>query len=386
MSPPRATDPRPGTLTFVIGATPSGVGGLEILVKEICLQLNANGWDVALAWEGEVAPVVRDYFSGASVAFHVLPRQGGMRLGHIGACGKLLRATSPAIFVYAFNGILRLFPWVARLHGVDRVIYYDHSSKPVGFVPRRMPLWKRVMGRILTYPVEKVTAVAGYTGRCLAVAGWCRASKIVTTYNGVQTSLSANPEAAAAFRTRFGIPLDRKVLLQVSWLVPVKGIDVLLQAAALVLSQRGDVHFAIVGEGSHRSAYESLASELGIREHVTFTGSISNPTETGVFDAADICCQLSQWEEALGLVILEAMAAGRPMVASRVGGIPEIVVEGATGFLVERQDHQEAARRMLQLLDDDSLRARMGQAARERARENFDLQKNVARLLDAWGA
>jgi L-malate glycosyltransferase len=171
----------------------------------------------------------------------------------------------------------------------------------------------------------------------------------------------------------------------VSWLVPEKGIDVLLRAMKQVFASGSDVHLIVVGEGPKRSEYEALACQLGIADRVIFTGSISQPTQAGVFDAADICCQMSQWEEAFGLVIAEAMAAGRPVVASRVGGVPELVANGETGFLVDRRDEKEAASRILELVQDRTLRTRMGAAGRERARKFFDLKTNVARLLDEWG-
>jgi glycosyltransferase involved in cell wall biosynthesis len=103
------------------------------------------------------------------------------------------------------------------------------------------------------------------------------------------------------------------------------------------------------------------------------------------FAAADIVCQLSRWEEVFGWMIAEAMAHAKPVVATRVGGIPELIMDGVTVHLVDRGDTQEMSDRILTLLDDPTLRARMGQAGRETVSAKFDLRKNVAQLITAYG-
>jgi glycosyltransferase involved in cell wall biosynthesis len=105
----------------------------------------------------------------------------------------------------------------------------------------------------------------------------------------------------------------------------------------------------------------------------------------GVYAAAEIVCQMSRWEEVFGFVIAEAMASGKPVVATRVGGIPELIDDGQTGFLVDRGDHQAMADKILALLADANLRRSMGCAGRLKAEIRFDLKKNVAELLRSYG-
>lgn len=368
-----------------MGMSPQNIGGMLIITRRICAELEQRGWNTVVVWEGAMAPAVEAYFSGIDhLQFDILPRQEGFRWEHVRVLRRLLARYRPDQMVYAFNGILRLFPWVARLSGVRRIVYYDHSSRAIGYVPRRWAFHKRLIGRFLCRPVSKVISVSGYPARCLETFGIYPGAKIAVVYNGVETR-STTPAEGAGFRRRFGIAADCFLVTQVSWLVPEKGIEILLEAAAQVLRVEPNAHFAVVGTGPCRSEYEALARQLGISAHVTFTGTVVSPTTEGVFAAADVCCQLSQWEEACPLVVQEAMAAGRPMVASRVGGIPELVAEGETGFLVDRRQPAEAARRILDLLRDPALRARMGEAGRQRASRLFDLQQNVAKLLSEWG-
>jgi len=152
-----------------------------------------------------------------------------------------------------------------------------------------------------------------------------------------------------------------------------------------VISQDPRVHFALVGDGAYRDRYQRQAREMGIGDHVTFTGQVEDPMSEGVYAAADVVCQVSRWEEVFGYVIAEAMSSSRPMVATRVGGIPELVEDGKTGFLAERADAQAIADRILKLVADPELRKRMGRAGREVARERFDLVRNVERVAGLYG-
>jgi glycosyltransferase involved in cell wall biosynthesis len=372
---------------LVVGISPVRIGGMEIQLKEVCRQLRERGWEAVLALENELTPVVSEYFQELpNVRFTVAPHHGGLAPSQIPMYWRVLREARPQMVVYVFNGILRFLPWVAYLQRARRIIYWDQSSKPIGYVPQAFPLVKRLMARLLTWPVDRVTAVAKYTGDCMAAQGVYPASRITTVHNAVPLGGQELPDRSMEFRQRFGIRLEDSLLVQVSWLVPEKGIDMLLRVFRRVLDARPRTLLAIVGEGPQRGEYEALARQIGVDGSVHFTGSVSKPAENGAFTAGDVYCQMSQWEEACPLVVEEAQAAGRPVVATRVGGIPELILEGETGHLVGRQDEAAAAARLIELLDDPERRKRMGEAARRHARSHFDLGQNVTRLLDEWQA
>ena len=105
----------------------------------------------------------------------------------------------------------------------------------------------------------------------------------------------------------------------------------------------------------------------------------------GVYAAADVVCQLSRWQEVFGYVIAEAMAFAKPIVGSDTGGIPELVQDNQTGFLVEPGNYHSAAERILELLADTDLRRRMGQKGLRAAQEDFNLETNVGRLIQLYG-
>jgi glycosyltransferase involved in cell wall biosynthesis len=145
------------------------------------------------------------------------------------------------------------------------------------------------------------------------------------------------------------------------------------------------VHFVLVGEGSYREQFMRDAQAMGIAGNVTWTGLIQDPFGDGVYEAADIVCQLSAWEELFGWMIAEAMAYGKPIVATRVGGIPELVNDNVSGFLVNRGDSVAAAEKLNLLASDAGLRRKLGERGRQIIEDKFDLKRNVAQLIDLYG-
>jgi glycosyltransferase involved in cell wall biosynthesis len=111
---------------------------------------------------------------------------------------------------------------------------------------------------------------------------------------------------------------------------------------------------------------------------------VQDPFGEGVYDAADIVCQLSHWEELFGWMIAEAMAYRKPIVATRVGGIPELVRDSVSGFLVERGDIHAAAEKIVLLSEKPQLREEMGDAGSQIVKEKFELQRNVAKLIEFY--
>jgi glycosyltransferase involved in cell wall biosynthesis len=205
-------------------------------------------------------------------------------------------------------------------------------------------------------------------------------------YNSVDTSRGVqSSDAAVTFRRKYGIPDTRAIVTQVSWLIPEKGIADLLEAAALVLKEKPEVQFVLVGDGASRDEYVRLAARMGIQDHLTWTGLVQDPLGDGVYAAADVVCQVSRWEEVFGYTIAEAMTCAKPVVGTRVGGIPEVIQDGQTGFLVPRGDANQIADRILTLLGQPNLRIRLGEEGRRVAAARFDLKQNVSKLLDLYG-
>lgn len=178
-------------------------------------------------------------------------------------------------------------------------------------------------------------------------------------------------------------------VVSVGRLVEFKGFEYGLRAFAETLRVVPNAHYDICGDGPLRASLEALAKQLGIASHVRFHGALSRPNVQGLMSQAwvfllpGVVDQQGQCE-AQGVVLLEAQASGVPVVASRVGGIPEVVVDGETGALVESKNVAETAERLVALLSDAALRDRYGAAARAFVEQRFDQRQLNRRLLDVY--
>lgn len=174
----------------------------------------------------------------------------------------------------------------------------------------------------------------------------CR-DKIKILHNVV--NFSAKPDGEPALREKWAIPPDAPVVGSITRLVPVKGLDVLLRAAKLVISHKPETRFVLVGKGVLRDELVRQAAELGIEKNVIFTGEQIRVAD---FYAMFDLFVLSSRSEGLGNVLLEAMQFGAPIVATRVGGVPELIHDGETGLLVESESPESLAAGIEKMLAD----------------------------------
>lgn len=362
------------------------IGGTETFARELSLQLDRRGWKSVLCFETAPPAEVSDFLKLDNVSLEVLKEPTNFNWPAARQLASILRRYSADILHLHFTGFVGAYPWLAQLLSVDKVFFTDHASRNANYVPARAPFWKRLLVRLINFPITKVISVSNYGRQCAQTLELLPASRYELVYNGVDlTRVKAEPARAAEFRRRFNISDDQKIIVQVSWIIPEKGISDLLDVARLVAQKRPEARFVIVGDGPYREQYVAEAREMGLSENIIWTGLVKDPFGEGVYDAADVVCQLSRWEEVFGWMIAEAMAFGKPVVATRVGGIPELVEDGKTGFLVDRGDVNAAAERVLRLLDDEGLRKGLGCAGRGKTEKRFNLQTNVGELMRVYG-
>ena len=367
---------------YVLALAPNKIGGIEKFLRYFARALQAAGWDLVLCFEGAIAPEFREYIAGPGVTLELLPNQGNLGLSCARALSRLLRKHRPEVFVYAFHGVMRVFPWLARLAGARRIFFNDHSSRPPGQVPGPLSRRKRIVGHFLTFPLTGIVSVAEFTERTGRAFGLTSAPGIVI-HNGVEVP-TFDRARGAAFRSRYQIPQDAVVIAQVCWMVEVKGVETMLRAAAPLLQQPSKVHVVLVGEGPRLNDYQVLAKSLSLDHAITFTGKLANPTDAGLFEAANIYCQPSLWQEASPLAVLEAMSFQLPVVASNIGGLPETVEEGHTGYLTTPGNSEDLTKALVRLIVDAGLRERLGQNGYERICARHRIERVAERYVELF--
>jgi glycosyltransferase involved in cell wall biosynthesis len=374
------------TVISVFWHHPTFVRSMEAYMRELSVQLERLGWKHVLVFAGPPSPEVRRFLDLPNNRLEVIERCGERAWGPMFKMAGLLVRVRPQIVHLHFIDARAGYPWLAKLLMVRSVYMTDHISRPEGYSYRRGAMWRRIASRLLHVPVRKTFCVSSYVRQCNTDEGAMCDGRLALLYNGVDCGRAERGAVRRhEVRRRYGIADDEVLVLQVSWLIPEKGIGDLLRAAQRVVAKNDKIRFLIAGEGTHRAEYEIMAEQLGISNCVTFVGQVDDPFGVGLYAASDIVCQLSRWEEAFGLTIAEAMASRKPVIATRVGGIPELVRHGQSGFLVEPGDVNAMAETILLLAQSPELRISMGLTGRELCNRNFDVVKQVDSLICMYG-
>lgn len=216
--------------------------------------------------------------------------------------------------------------------------------------------------------------------RAILIADGVQEERTVTVHEGIDIEhVAAAPPANV--HAEFWLPTHAPLVGNVAALVPHKGQRYLVDAASLVLREIPDTRFVIVGEGELRGALERQIKEYQLEKHVFLAGF--RPDALSLHKGFDVFV-MSSVTEGLGTSLLDAMACGKPIVATKTGGIPEVVVDRENGFLVPPRDRRAMADAIVCLLRDADLRRHMGQAGLERVRALFGAERMVAKTLDVY--
>ncbi len=236
---------------------------------------------------------------------------------------------------------------------------------------KKRRLYKLLIDRISFNSATKVVCVSRSQRDLIADKG-VPLEKIEVIYNGVDVN-----------RFKDIKDMKEKKLLKANGSVVIgtlaslreeKALDILLKAASEVLRRHPGTFFVIVGEGKERMCLEHLAKELRIDPSVRFLGEKDNVSE--IIPSFDIAC-LSSRTENFPLALLECMACGKPVVATRIGGIPEMIEDGSSGILVRSESSNDLAKALMRLIEDRELCKVIGEKGRERVKELFTLEEMI---------
>ena len=210
--------------------------------------------------------------------------------------------------------------------------------------------------------------------RLMLVGDGVPAERTVTVHEGIDVERAQHVPAVNVHEA-FWLPHGAPVVGNVAALVPHKGQRYLIEAARLVIQQLPDARFVILGEGELRDHLEKQIHEHHLEKHVLLPGFRTDVL--GCIKGFDLFA-MSSVTEGLGTSLLDAMACARPIVATRAGGIPEIVEDEVNGLLVPVRDHRALAAAIVRALNDPALRRRMGEAGLARANERFTVERMVS--------
>ena len=274
--------------------------------------------------------------------------------------------------VAALCARIRKLPLVISLHGSD-VFLAERSALPA------------LMARWASRSADAITSCSSDLATRLAALGGPSDRMVVVPYGVDADTFTPGAPGAARTRAELGIRDGQPVIFTLGRMVFKKGFGILLDAMPGVLRAHPQTVLVLGGEGDLRDALQEQARRLGIVEHVRFPGMIRRDDVAAFFQMADVATFPSVHDQrgnvdGLPNVLLEAMAIGRPIVASHVAGIPEVIVDGAHGLLTPEGDAQALAAAINRLLEDRELAGRLGNAARRRVEQELRWSHTAARF------
>lgn len=347
---------------IVCGGGARGKGGIGSMVHTFTMELRRARPDVRFA-------IVDTYGPGP---FWLMPLYFGVALLRLAGCFALGRVDLVHVHMAAFGSVLRkgMIVELARLFHVP-VLLHLHSGSLPGFFARRGPLGRNAIRRVIRSASEVV------------VLGEYWRDFVSTTFGVAARRISVLHNAAAG---PTAVPLREEGgpvrLLFLGRLIPLKGLDVLLNALATDECRRRSWTLTVGGDGD-MDTYRALAHGCGLDDRVRFAGWLDQKGCRLALTEAQVLV-LPSMVEGLPMSVLEAMAYGLPVVATSVGAVPDAVQHGATGLMVPPGDAAALSTALVRILDDRGLRRRFGFNARARFEALFTVPAQRDRIVDIY--
>lgn len=341
------------------------VGGVENLASRLLPALQHRGYEFSVVtWENtnmvdvihlQNIPVYRFPFFSSNEKGSIEPM-----MKHLHEVSKLKRDFRPdLIHVNSFGRSVAFHLSTANVYPVS-MLFTMHQRLPDEPVTR-----ESLLGRTLEQSEWVTACSAAVLDHACQLVPQIRSRSSVIRNAMERPKLKPQP-----------LPIDPPRMLFLGRLVPEKGLDWALEGLSDVFSRFPDACLVIAGDGPERKVLERKTKQLGLAHSVKFLGSVPVESVPLLLNDATLVMIPSR-TEGFGLVALEAAMMGRPVVATRVGGLPEVVVDGQTGLLVDQGDCSAWAQAILKLFSDHVTATRFGEAARKRALEVFDWERYV---------
>jgi glycosyltransferase involved in cell wall biosynthesis len=350
------------------------IGGLETVLSTIVLNLDKKKYNTSV-WCLKEGGFLADKLLKRGVEVKVLNLPSSKNPAGIYKLYRLLkRHKFDLIHTHAYSAgtIGRISAFLA---GVPVIISHNHSV--YGYYNK----YYHFVEWLLSYITDRIICVSEEVKRFTNNTQGINLKKLLIIYNGIENICAVTESRSSSLKKEFGIPINHSVVGTISHMEEHKGIKYLIKSASLLLQTRNDIRFLIIGEGSLKGVLKKLCVNLKIEKKVIFAGERIDILE--LLSIIDIFV-LPSLREGLGLAILEAMGCGKPVIATNVGGIPEVIKNRENGILVSPKNPEALYRAMNELLDDGEKREKMGRIGKRVCDERFRANTMVEKIEDLY--
>ena len=372
-------------ILFWANLNPNKRGSFEDYICHLASKCRVNRFRIKFALGNQINDSLRKPFRENSVDYFPLP---SMELNSICTMIRVLKNFKPKIIHLHFIGLGSPLVLACKLMGVRKIILTEHAStlvrRHLGNGSMLEPL-KRIKTRFFAGEIDHFVAVSNFVAGRLRERSHIPHEKITVIYNGVDLARFRPPSDELKKmewkRRFFDADESVSVVTFIGQLTEEKGLLVYLESIQRLLRSHDDILFNFVGAGPLENLLLHTIKQPG-NNMMRFLGLRDDAED--ILKASDIVVVPSVWEEAFGLVIAEASACGVPVIGSRIGGIPEVLLDQETGILTTPADVDELVRGIERLLYDRNLRKYFSDTGRKHAENNFDLQIQVSETVKLY--
>ncbi|MGR3174885.1 MAG: glycosyltransferase [Candidatus Scalindua sp.] len=350
------------------------IGGLEKILTTIVLNLDRKKYNVSV-WCLREGGFFANKLVKEGIDVKILHISTSRNPLSIYKLYKLLKNRKFDIIhthAYSAGTIGRISAFLA---GVPVIISHNHSVYDYYNRYYHFVEW------LLCLITDKIICVSDIVKKFANETQRINAKKLITIHNGLDSEYTVSEKRTSGLRKVLDIPADHSIICTIAHMEEHKGIKYLLESASLLLQSRNDISFLLVGEGALKEELKILSTDLKIEKNVIFTGERSDIPE--ILSLTDIFV-LPSLREGMPLSILEAMDCGKPIIATNVGGVPEIVKDGVNGILVSPKDPEALYSAMNELLDDRKRQEKMGRNGKRVCNESFSSKTMVGKIEDLY--
>ncbi|KPK02768.1 MAG: hypothetical protein AMK71_01210 [Nitrospira bacterium SG8_35_4] len=341
-----------------------GLGGQEKRVLAEAAGLVKRGHHVVIACREHAR--IKDEASRAGLAVQTFPLRKPYDIGSIMSLTRFIRENRFDV-VNTHSGV---DSWIgglaAKLAGTPVLARTRHLN---------IPLKRSILNFIHYLPDVYITCGKNMRDNLIGNCGF-PAGRVVSIPSAPDPVFSRVTKNRAA-KTKYGLDMNSQVITYVGILRSVKGHEVTFRAVKTVVESMPGAKFLIVGDGPRKAALQDYVHDLNVSDHVIFSGFVDDIAE--VYSFTDVAI-LSSWSEGLPQSLLQAMASGVPVVATRVGGVPEVVIHEKTGVLVEAGDHEALAGGIIKILSDNQFASQLVDNARELVQKGHSLEHMIDKI------
>jgi sugar transferase (PEP-CTERM/EpsH1 system associated) len=349
-------------------------GGLEKVTLSLIDGLDKNRYSGSICCFDSLGNLVNRVNGNTKV--HFLGRKQGIDYLYPFKLARLLKEHQIQV-LHLHNSTAFFYGVIAgKIARVPVIVYTEHARD---VFPN---LKVRIADKLLSFFTNRIVVVAGYLKNNLIKYEKFKEKKISVIHNGIDADCYNVKTDCREIRTKLGIDETTNVVGIVARLDPIKNHKCLIKAMKQVISEKPKTVLLIIGDGPIRSGLEMLVSDLMLGRNIKFLGMRADiPELMAAMDVFVLCSR----SEGLSITLLEAMAAGKPVVATNVGGNPELIEHGVNGLLVQPDDRDGLSKAIIACLNDKSKAETMGRAAQKKVSERFTADNMIKKYEEIYG-